>query len=110
MDGIAWGSELSRGLVGFAALASLKEAPRHGYDILTLLHSHGFDHVRSGTLYPLLRRLEEQGLIAHEWEMSTSGPGRKIFRLTETGQAELDNANMAWQRITHNLATLSAPQ
>ncbi len=57
---IDWRSELSRGALPYGALAALSSQPRHGYELMTLLRSAGFARLQGGTLYPLLRRLEEQ--------------------------------------------------
>lgn len=67
-------------------LKLLDESPRHGYDIIRILEDRflGVYAPSAGTIYPRLARLEEEGLVTHEQE-----GGRKIFRLTEAGRAEL---------------------
>lgn len=58
-------------------------------------------------MYPILARLESEGLIAHTWDTANSGPARKILRLTPAGQAELVEARKAWQEITTSMNRLS---
>lgn len=78
--------ELRRGTVVMACLVALR-SPGHGYALLEHLASHGFA-VEANTLYPLLRRLESQGLLTSEWD--TSGPRpRKQYRTSDDGEALL---------------------
>lgn len=56
----------------------------------------GLGEIKGGTLYPLLARLETRELVTIEWRTGEGGPGRKYFRLTETGRAELVDARSAW--------------
>jgi DNA-binding PadR family transcriptional regulator len=67
-------------------LKLLDESPRHGYELIRLLEDRflGLYSPSAGTIYPRLARLEEDGLIAHAEE-----DGRKTYRLTDTGRAEL---------------------
>ena len=55
--------------------------------------------VVEGTLYPLLTRLKNTGLLAYRWEESTSGPPRKYYRLTETGEKFLTELQQAWTEL-----------
>ena len=75
--------ELRRGAIVLCVLSQLKE-PRYGYALVERLEQSGIS-VDPGTLYPLLRRLEKQGLLMSEWE--TTGPKpRKYYVLSENGQ------------------------
>lgn len=78
--------ELRRGTVVMASLAALR-APGHGYALLQSLDDAGIA-VDANTLYPLLRRLEDQGLLSAEWDTTASRP-RKIYRTSAAGQAVL---------------------
>ncbi|HWG99975.1 MAG TPA: helix-turn-helix transcriptional regulator [Pilimelia sp.] len=78
--------ELRRGTVVVASLVALRR-PDYGYALLQRLARHGFP-VEANTLYPLLRRLEEQGLLASEWNTQESRP-RRIYRTSESGEALL---------------------
>lgn len=78
--------ELRRGTVVVASLVALRR-PDYGYALLQRLAGHGFP-VDANTLYPLLRRLEEQGLLTSEWNTEESRP-RKFYRINEEGEALL---------------------
>lgn len=78
--------ELRRGTVVVASLVALRH-PGYGYALLQRLSEHGFP-VDANTLYPLLRRLEEQGLLTSEWNTEESRP-RKFYRTSEAGETVL---------------------
>jgi DNA-binding PadR family transcriptional regulator len=78
--------ELRRGTVVVASLAALRR-PDYGYALLQRLADSGFP-VDANTLYPLLRRLEEQGLLTSEWNTEDSRP-RKFYRTSDDGEAVL---------------------
>ena len=98
------GQELRRGTVVLAALASLGE-PRYGYALLEHLAEAGIE-VEGNTLYPLLRRLEKQGLLVSEWNTDESRP-RKFYSLTEAGRSVLTALTHEWSAITTALQTLT---
>ncbi len=97
--------EITRAGLPLVALALLAGEPGHGYALLSRLRERGFDRVQGGTLYPLLRRLEERGLVGHHWIHDTVGPGRKEFAITPAGREELDRARAEWERVGHALGT-----
>lgn len=76
-------SELRRGTIVLSVLAQISSAV-YGYSLVQELANRGLD-VEANTLYPLLRRLEKQGLLKSEWEMS-SGKPRKYYEKTEEGK------------------------
>ncbi|MFD0783522.1 PadR family transcriptional regulator [Micromonospora azadirachtae] len=78
--------ELRRGTVVVASLIALRQ-PDYGYALLQRLTGHGFP-VDANTLYPLLRRLEEQGLLTSEWNTEESRP-RKFYRTSDEGESTL---------------------
>lgn len=97
--------ELRRGTVVLAALAVLRE-PGYGYALLEQLTGHGIA-VDANTLYPLLRRLEKQGLLVSEWNTDEARP-RKFYRTSPAG-AELAEALMTdWRRLDASLRHLTA--
>lgn len=96
--------ELRRGTVVLAALASLDE-PRYGYALLEHLAEAGID-VEGNTLYPLLRRLEKQGLLTSEWNTEESRP-RKFYTLTAPGHRALQALTREWAALDSALTTLT---
>jgi PadR family transcriptional regulator, regulatory protein PadR len=86
--------ELRRGLVVLAVLSQLDTA-RYGYSLIQQLVEQGIE-IEEGTLYPLLRRLEKQGLLESEWDTTESRP-RKYYRISAAGQEVLTALRAEWQ-------------
>lgn len=95
-------AELRRGTVVLACLCVLEE-PRYGYALLSTLETAGFE-VDANTLYPLLRRLEKQGLLASEWNTEESRP-RKFYVLTDSGRALRAALAQEWAALDHRVRT-----
>lgn len=85
--------ELRRGVVVLAVLSQMS-TPRYGYSLVQQLAEQGFE-VEEGTLYPLLRRLEKQGLLASEWEIGEARP-RKYYHISPAGRQVLDALTAEW--------------
>ena len=85
--------ELRRGILVLATLSQLEEA-RYGYALIQELGARGLD-IEQGTLYPLLRRLEEQGLLLSEWDVGGSRP-RRYYRLSPEGIEILAGLTVEW--------------
>ena len=82
-----------------AILLLLRERPAHGYDLLERLPEViGEERVDVGNLYRVLRTLEEQGLVASEWDESLPGPAKRTYELTDAGAAALDRWAAALDR------------
>src|SRR3954463_937850 len=88
--------ELRRGTVVVASLTVLRE-PGYGYSLLETLSRAGFE-VEANTLYPLLRRLEAQGLLPSRWNTDEARP-RKFYRTTELGDAIAGALRTEWGRL-----------
>ena len=89
-------AELRRGVLQLVALALLEE-PRYGYELVRLLGQAGFE-TEEGTLYPILRRFEEQGALESTWDTSRTRP-RKYYRLSAEGKRVRDTLTDAWKRV-----------
>lgn len=91
-------SQWLKGVLDLAVLAALsRETSAYGYTLMASLAEFGFEGIKGGTIYPLLSRLEEDGLVKSEWVTGQSGPPRKYFWLTAAGRAELDAGRTGWQ-------------
>lgn len=95
--------ELRRGVIVLAVLSQLSEA-RYGYSLRRQLAEHGFE-VNEGTLYPLLRRLEAQGLLESTWQLGEGRP-RRYYHLAATGHQVLAALRQEWQELQLALADL----
>ena len=76
------------------AVLSQMDTARYGYSLIQRLAEQGID-IEEGTLYPLLRRLEKQGLLESEWEIGESRP-RKYYRLSAAGRDVLTTLSADW--------------
>ena len=100
--------ELASGDLPALILAVLSETPRHGYAIARAVEhlSEGALHMKEGTLYPALRVLEQDGLIAGAWEQQPKGADRKVYTLTETGRRETAKRTQAVRDYAATLSTV----
>ena len=101
--------EIRRGTVVLASLIALGE-PGYGYALLGQLSEHGID-VDANTLYPLLRRLEDQGLLTSEWNTEEARP-RKVYQTSAEGSEVIEVLIGDLEEINRSLASLrnAAPE
>jgi DNA-binding PadR family transcriptional regulator len=95
--------ELRRGTVVMACLLVL-HTPEYGYQLLEDLRAAGID-VDGNTLYPLLRRLEKQGLLVSDWNTEESRP-RKYYATTPSGRKLADALAAEWRQLDSTLSVL----
>lgn len=94
--------ELRRGVVVLAVLSQLGEF-RYGYELRQSLSDNGFP-IEEGTLYPLLRRLESQGVLSSEWR--TAGQPRRYYRLSPSGVELYARLRHSWRGLNEALDRL----
>src|SRR5712672_970547 len=92
--------ELRRGCLVVAVLAALHEE-QYGYTLRKALAEHGMD-IDEGTLYPLLRRLESQGLLTSEWREQDKR-NKRFYRLSADGKLILKQLSVEWKSINASL-------
>src|SRR5207249_9767805 len=95
--------ELRRGCLILAVLAELR-SERYGYTLRKALAQQGLE-IDEGTLYPLLRRLESQGLLASEWREEDKRT-KRFYRLSPVGEQILEQLLGEWQRINTSLSKI----
>lgn len=90
--------ELKKGSTELLVLALLESRSRHGYELGKLIESrsHGRLQFRIGSLYPILCRLEDKGLITGRWVEKTGERRRRFYRLTNAGRAMLAAQRSVW--------------
>lgn len=81
-----------RELLAPSLLLLLAEAPGHGYELMDRLRPLGFDWGGPGPIYRELRTLEDAGLIASDWSVGQSGPGRRVYEITHSGRDSLERS------------------
>lgn len=89
--------ELRRGTLILSVLSQLEE-PKYGYALVQSLEEKGIP-IETNTLYPLLRRLEKQGILSSEWEMGESKP-RKYYHRTKMGNQIYHKLREQWKNIS----------
>ena len=72
------------------ALATLREESTHGYELMDGLAEFGFEEINPGTMYRTLRQMEKEGFCKSEWETFNGGPARRVYTVTNEGEAYLE--------------------
>ncbi len=93
-------SQMLKGTLEGCIMAVISRQPTYGYEITQKLADYGFGPIAEGTVYPLLLRLEKNGLARAEYRASEVGPRRKYYMLTEKGQAELAAFLASYRELT----------
>ena len=103
--------DLSKGSAELLVLTLLEARPRHGYDIGKLIEqrSKGRIRFRIGSLYPILFRLEDRGLIAGRWLEKASERRRRCYRLTPEGRKFLKAQRSAWDEFVATVNQIVRP-
>jgi len=91
-------AQMRKGVLEYCILSILRGGEAYTSDILETLKDAKM-LVVEGTIYPLLTRLKNAGLLAYRWEESTSGPPRKYYALTENGKLFLTGLNTTWSEL-----------
>ena len=95
--------ELRRGTLILLVLSQLRK-PMYGYSLVKKMNDHDVP-MDANTLYPLMRRLESQGLLASQWDTSEAQP-RKYYQITEDGLAVLEKTKSYWKTFSANVDSL----
>ena len=88
--------ELKRGLTNLVVLSQCKE-PTYGYELVKSLDEKSFP-LDANTVYPLLRRLEKQGLLRSDWDVTTDKP-RKYYLISEMGEVFFERLKAQWYEM-----------
>lgn len=91
-------AQMRKGVLEYCILLVLSRQASYASDIIKEMKGAKMIVVE-GTLYPLLTRLKNSGLLAYKWEESTQGPPRKYYELTETGRMFLNELEQSWQEL-----------
>ena len=102
-------SQMRKGMLEYCILLLLHREASYASNIIQNLKEAKLIVVE-GTLYPLLTRLKNDGLLAYEWIESTQGPPRKYYRLTETGEVFLLELESAWGELSDTVNHLKQEQ
>ena len=95
-------SQMRKGMLEYCVLLLLKHRPSYASDIIQQLKNAEL-LVVEGTLYPLLTRLKNDGLLQYEWQESTQGPPRKYYALSPQGEEFLEGLDAAWTELSNTI-------
>src|SRR5215831_8669644 len=98
--------DLPQGTLDLLILKTVALEPQHGWAISERLHqiSSASLHIKQGSLYPALHRLERRGWIKARWGTSDNNRRAKYYELTKKGRAQLDAETSAWRKLTAAIA------
>lgn len=99
-------AQMRKGVLEYCILTLLKDKDAYTSEILSQLKDAKL-LVVEGTVYPLLTRLKNAGLLSYRWEESTSGPPRKYYALTETGILFLKELTTTWTELVEAVNTVT---
>lgn len=105
-----WPGEWMRGVLSLCVLAVVAEEQTYGYAVAQRLRLAGLGNVKGGTLYPVLTRLEQDGLLTSSWRAGEGGPGRKFFAVTPAGRAALQERRGQWLIFSQRAEELLAAE
>ena len=91
-------AQMRKGILEYCILLILAKNEAYATQIISLLKESELIVVE-GTLYPLLNRLKNDGMLQYRWEESPQGPPRKYYEITQEGRGFLDQLNIAWDDL-----------
>lgn len=103
-------TEMLKGTLEGMVLAILATRPAYGYEITARLRDEGFSDIVEGTVYALLVRVEQRGLVDVEKVPSEKGPPRKVYSLNTAGAAYLDEFWTTWNFLVARISHLQNPE
>ena len=95
-------SQMRKGVLEYCILSILRKNDAYASSLIAELKEAKMIVVE-GTLYPLLSRQKNQGLLNYRWEESTQGPPRKYYTLTDKGKRMLDEMDLAWKEVVSSI-------
>jgi PadR family transcriptional regulator, regulatory protein PadR len=102
-------NNMSKNLMIPFILLSLRSWDLHGYKLIQELTQFGFSSIDQGNVYRTLRKLEKENMVKSEWDVSTGGPAKRIYSLTEVGESYLKTCSdslVQYQSILNRFFTM----
>lgn len=93
-------------MLPLCVLRIVADEETYGYLVARRLEEAGLGTVKGGTLYPILGRLEAEGLVTASWRAGDGGPGRKYFAATPAGREALDERTASWTAFAERASDL----
>lgn len=101
-------SQMRKGVLEFCILSIIRQGEVYPSDLVERMKSANL-HILEGTLYPLLTRLKNAGLLTYRWVESNSGPPRKYFVMTDKGLEFYGELERTWQELADAVHALTQP-
>lgn len=98
-------AQMRKGILEYCILAILSRADAYASEIIAELKASEMI-VIEGTLYPILTRLKNQGLLSYRWEESPQGPPRKYYTLTPLGVECLSQLDLSWEELVEQIRAI----
>ena len=96
-------TQLLHGVLDMCLMSIINEEASYGYEMVRKLRSRGLDLASEGSIYPLLSRLQKQGLIEGYLVQSSEGPARKYYRMSDEGRVALVQWRQEWQDFSSSV-------
>ncbi|MGV8845062.1 PadR family transcriptional regulator [Tessaracoccus sp.] len=109
MTEISHDPQLLKGVLGMLVLRVLADEETYGYELVSRLTNRGLAGISTGTVYPVLNRLEREGLLDSRLVASTAGPARKYYGVTAAGRAALAEAISGWDDLAAAVSSVLGP-
>ncbi len=100
-------AQMRKGILEYCILSLLSKQEAYASELISKLKSSKL-LVVEGTIYPLLTRLKNEGLLKYRWEESTEGPPRKYYVITPLGESFLDELAKTWQDLVTSVAQITS--
>jgi len=104
-----WEQQIRKGALEMATLAALWDGRLYGLEIIRFFSDSPQLSLAEGTVYPILSRLKEEGLLASEWVEAEAGHPRKYYWLTDAGRLRLEQMAATWTEFSRELTRLLKP-
>ena len=101
-----WQTQLRKGLLDIVILNLLRHGKCHGYEMVQILKRSDGLMMREGNIYPILARLQTDGLVTSHFERSQDGPPRRYFELTNLGEKTLVEMNAHWDQMIQSVGAV----
>lgn len=103
---VADSTQMLKGILDGCILSIITEGEIYGYELAEKLQGYGFSSFSEGTIYPLLLRMQKDGLLSSVQRKSTAGPKRKYYSLTQKGEDELEQFLIRWAEMKGSVETV----
>jgi PadR family transcriptional regulator PadR len=103
---MASSSQMLKGVLEGCLLAIISKGETYGYEMIERLQKYGLTMVSEGSIYPVLMRMQKEGLVTTVTRPSPNGPKRKYYSLTEAGRADIDDFKERWQVLSKGVNLL----